>query len=292
MSDNVRESSSAVQVVFDPGSEPHDPHLYDYEALADGVSNLDDIGPEQVEQYRRDGYLVVHHLLSDTQIAGACAGLSNLIACRGKTRYQLMFERSVRDRIDQLTDAQREEAIRKVFQFHGADERLDAISGDPKLLSVIDRLGVTEPKLFQSMALLKGPGGREKPWHQDHAYFDTPLENRVVGVWIALDRATPENGCMMIIPGRQHEPFLHWKRRDWQICDTDIQQVRDRRLAVQLEPGGALLFDSLLPHGTPTNQSAQRRRALQFHYAPGDAGTLTTQQRLAIFGSEGKNVTC
>ncbi|MFW6213947.1 MAG: phytanoyl-CoA dioxygenase family protein [Spirochaetota bacterium] len=40
------------------------------------------------------------------------------------------------------------------------------------------------------MALVKPPGGREKPWHQDHACFDLPLDSTIVGVWIALGHAT------------------------------------------------------------------------------------------------------
>ena len=55
------------------------------------------------------------------------------------------------------------------------------------------------------MALLKPPRGREKPWHQDHAYFNLPLDTPIVGVWIALDEATPENGCMHVIPGSHRE---------------------------------------------------------------------------------------
>ena len=31
---------------------------------------------------------------------------------------------------------------------------------------------VAELEIFQSLALLKPPGGREKPWHQDNAYFN------------------------------------------------------------------------------------------------------------------------
>ncbi|MCC6682351.1 MAG: hypothetical protein IT445_15735 [Phycisphaeraceae bacterium] len=41
-----------------------------------------------------------------------------------------------------------------------------------------------------------------------------------------------------------------------------------------------------------TNQSPQHRCAFQFHVAPADVGELTTRQCLAIFGSEGKMVTC
>ena len=84
--------------------------------------------------------------------------------------------------------------------------------------------------------------------------------------------------------------MVHFQRRDWQICDTHV----DTRgaLAVPLEPGGCLLFSSFMHHGTPTNTGSERRRALQFHYAPAGAARISTKQRTAVFGSEGKSVTC
>ena len=59
-----------------------------------------------------------------------------------------------------------------------------------------------------------------------------------------------------------------------------------------MKPGGLLLFDGLLPHGTPHNSSAHRRRALQFHYAPDGITKTTVEDRMRHFGSEGKNVSC
>lgn len=154
------------------------------------------------------------------------------------------------------------------------------------------RLVGDTPELFQDQALLKPPLiGREKPWHQDNAYFNVPPETAVVGVWIALDEATPENGCMYVIPGSHRAgPVIHFKRRDWQICDTDV--AADAAWTVPLEPGGCLIFHGLLHHGTPPSRSPQRRRALQFHYKPAGATQIAAEQRLAIFGSEGKDVTC
>jgi phytanoyl-CoA hydroxylase len=53
-----------------------------------------------------------------------------------------------------------------------------------------------------------------------------------------------------------------------------------------------LLFHSMLQHGTPANTSTLRRRALQFVYVPASAGRITPAERLAVFGSEGKDVEC
>jgi phytanoyl-CoA hydroxylase len=111
-------------------------------------------------------------------------------------------------------------------------------------------------------------------------------------VWIALDEATIENGCMQFMPGQHKEgPRIHFQRRDWQICDTEM--LGQRSMSAPLKPGGLLLFSGLLPHGTPHNSSGKRRRALQYHYAPVDVQPLENQEeRLKHFGSEGKDVSC
>ncbi|HEX6971123.1 MAG TPA: phytanoyl-CoA dioxygenase family protein, partial [Limnochordia bacterium] len=109
--------------------------------------------------------------------------------------------------------------------------------------------------------------------------------------WIALDPATAENGCMHVIPGSHRDgPVVHFQRRDWQICDRDVAVGRDT--FVELAPGGCLIFDGMIHHGTPPNRSPLRRRALQFHYKPASVQWTSREERLAIFGSEGKDVTC
>jgi phytanoyl-CoA hydroxylase len=204
-----------------------------------------------------------------------------------------MYEKAAVDLdLEHLSPDEKQDYVRKFMWFVNYDARLKALSEHPRLLAVLTRLMGEPPALFQDMALLKPPHiGREKPWHQDHAYFNYPLETVIVGVWIALDEATTENGCMMVVPGSHRRgPVVHFKRRDWQICDTHV----DNRgaLAAPLQPGGCLLFHSLIHHGTPTNNSPQRRRAVQYHYRPQSLEPAAQEQRLAIFGSEGKDVTC
>jgi phytanoyl-CoA hydroxylase len=169
------------------------------------------------------------------------------------------------------------------------------MSYHPKLLAAVARLlntaATATPILFQDQALLKPPRlGREKPWHQDKAYFNLDKHEPVVGVWVALDEATPENGCMHLMPELGREPIVHFQRRDWQVCDTLVQGKPC--IAAPLKPGGLLFFDGLLVHGTPHNNSSQRRRALQFHYHRQVFPKVSNAARLAVFGEEGKTVTC
>ena len=267
--------------------------LYRFAGVADGISGFAAAGAAAVAHFRRHGYLVIHRAFTEQEVARALDEMLELLARPQAAFSGVQFEHSApQEKLEEMAPELRQDYVRKFFNFVEFAPYMKALSEHRELLDLVSRVLGAAPALFQDMALLKPPRiGREKPWHQDHAYFDLPLDTPVVGVWIALDRATTDNGCMTIIPGSHRRgPVVHFQRRDWQICDTHV----DNRgaLAVPLEPGGCLLFSSLMHHGTPTNTAAQRRRALQFHYAPAGASRISREQRMAVFGAEGKSVTC
>lgn len=285
-------STAKESLAFDPGAEEHAPELYLHDAIAEKVDSFDAVTDEHLAFYRQEGYLAVENAFSPEEVTSALDGLIHLIMGGNPEFAGVSFEAKAKEILPTLGPEARQDAVRKLMYFVDYDERLKAVSHSPKLLALVERLIGERPTMFQDMALLKPPRmGREKPWHQDHAYFDFPIGTRVVGAWIALDEATLDNGCMRVQPRKHLEgPQIHFKRRDWQICDTEV--MGKRCVAAPLKPGGLLLFDGLLPHGTPANRSPSRRRALQFHYAPESVQKWSTEERLAHFGSEGKDVTC
>ncbi len=268
--------------------------LYEYSlVIQEGVQGLDAVTDDHINQFREQGYLVIHDAFDAVEVESALAGLVDLIAGKYADFKGIMFESKARDRLDSLLPEERQDYVRKIAWFVEYEPRLKALSHHPRLLNVLARIIGEEPGLFQDMGLIKPPLiGREKPWHQDFAYFNLPMGTQVVGVWVALDEALIENGCMHVIPGSHREgPVVHFQRRDWQICDTDVQVARS--VAIPLKPGGILLFDGLLHHGTPPSQSTRRRRAVQYHYKPASVAQFgDSTERLKIFGPEGKDVYC
>ncbi len=277
---------------FDEGSCAHDPGLYRPGEECRSVARLADIGAGDISFFHENGCLAVRQAFSPGEVEGALAGIASLIMGEIPGFPHVVFEAAVRDRLASMNLAQRMDAVRKLHRFADVEPRLGALARDPRLLKVVSSLmagGALE--MIQDMALLKPPSlGREKPWHQDHAFFDYPLGTPIVGVWIALDEATVANGCMQLLPGLHRDPIIHFKRRDWQICDAFV--LGRRSVAAPLKPGGLLFFNGLIPHGTPHNHSGARRRALQYHYIPKGCTKTTTEERLMVFGSEGKDVTC
>lgn len=268
------------------------PDLYRAQQAASGVSGFAAVDDQQIALFHEQGYLIVHDAFTGVEVADALDGVLDLIGGTYPAYHGVQYEKNTRELVAGLPAEQRQDVVRKLFKMVEYEQRITALAQHPQMIALITRLAGDTPVLFQDQALLKPPLiGREKPWHQDNAYFNVPPETAVVGVWIALDEATPENGCMYVIPGSHHEgPVIHFKRRDWQICDTDV--AADNAWTVPLKPGGCLIFHGLLHHGTPPTRSSQRRRALQFHYKPASATQIEAEQRLAIFGSEGKDVTC
>jgi len=263
--------------------------LYSDDRPAETVADLAAIDDAAVARFHRDGFLAVERGLAGTGVEAALAGLARVVGDPGAVSVQ--FESWADPDADDLDE--RLDGVRRLMRFVGVDRRIDAVAEDPGVLAAVRRvLGTDEVRMIQDMALLKPPGGgREKPWHQDKAFFNLDLTVPVVGVWIALDEATPDNGCMHVARGSHRDgPMPHFDRRDWQLCDTDVRRADD--VVVPLPPGGLVIFDGYLHHGTPANRTTTRRRALQFHYAPADIADITTEERLEVFGLEGRGAEC
>lgn len=272
---------------------PHPAELYVADRVAERIPVVEAKGEAARIHYAEHGWLAVRNVLGPTEVAEAFAATDDLIRGRVPGFKGVMYERAVRGRLASMTAEERYDAVRKLFRFAEHEPRLARLAWQEGMVAICrNLLGGKELTLFQDMALLKPPLiGREKPWHQDHAFFNLHIDTRFVGVWIALDPATLGNGCMHVLDrGHREGPRTHFKRRDIQICDADV--LGRTAVAFPLEPGDALFFDGLLPHGTPANQSRDRRRALQFHYAPADAVEVASGARLALFGAEGKDATC
>ena len=285
---------AAPERQFDDGLSDDFPQgLYDPTGIVTGVDGFDAVTDAHVAQFHEQGYLIVENAFRAQEVQIALDGLFHLLSGAVEEFNGVQYERaSAGVAVEDMPVEEKQDYVRKFMSFVDYDERLNEFAHHPLLLALVERLIGEAPVLFQSMALLKPPRlGRDKPWHQDAAYFQIELDAKVVGCWIALDEATIENGCMVIAPGSHLKgPVVHFRRRDWQICDTDVDN--SGAVAVPLKPGGLLIFQSLLHHGTPPNDSGLRRRALQFHYRPQSAPLTSQEERLAIFGGEGLGAEC
>ncbi|MGW5366576.1 phytanoyl-CoA dioxygenase family protein [Actinopolymorpha pittospori] len=126
--------------------------------------------------------------------------------------------------------------------------------------------------------------GAETPWHQDEAYWDPAYTYCSLSIWIPLQEATLENGCMQFIPGSHRGEVLPHQQigNDTRVHGLEVVPgVVDVSTAVAcpLPPGGATIHDSRTVHYTAANTSNDYRRA----YIIGGSAARTPAENPAVY---------
>lgn len=89
---------------------------------------------------------------------------------------------------------------------HSKDPVFAKYSQSAKVAALTRVLGYVDPVLPQSMYIFKqANGGDEVTSHQDACFLHTEPRLTCLGLWLALQDATIENGCIWARPGSQKE---------------------------------------------------------------------------------------
>lgn len=109
------------------------------------------------------------------------------------------------------------------------------------------------------------------PWHQDYPYWEG---SHKFSVWIALDDATPENGCLRIVPGSHLKGAINHggdasdgmgfgnRLENHYINESEVVDLHASK-------GDAIIFHDLLFHSSYSNASGKDRWALISTYKDG-----------------------
>ncbi len=141
------------------------------------------------------------------------------------------------------------------------------------LLDIAESLIGGNIQIFQDQALYKpANNGGPIPWHQDNAYWRCQPAD-LVSIWIALDDADEENGCMNVIPGSHVSGVVEHSRAKTGDGNTSAilmtSQVDDSKaVSIPLAAGHAMVHHCLMFHTTLPNNSNRDRRAMVIHYMP------------------------
>lgn len=209
----------------------------------------DSLSIEEVSFYREHGYLLPHRPVF------------------GPDRFSALIEifgEHLADRGETLSD--------ELDTPHFRDPRLlDFLLAD-EVLDVIEPLIGPDIALWSSHFISKEPyTGKPTPWHEDSAYWQGRLSayDRIVTVWLALDRSNRENGCVRVIPGTHRNGFSEYEATGRErVFATRIKGEIDEAQAVdfELEPGACSLHDGRIIHGARANASPHRRAGYTMRY--------------------------
>src|ERR1041385_5140542 len=119
---------------------------------------------------------------------------------------------------------------------------------------------------YHSKMIMKDAGvGGAWAWHQDYGYWyqNGVLFPLLTSAFIAVDRATRENGCMQVIPHSHDLGRIHHVLTGDQ-AGADAERVTEilKRMPlayIEMEPGDTLFFHPNLLHRSDRNRSENSR---------------------------------
>ena len=159
---------------------------------------------------------------------------------------------------------------------HFRDKRLLDIVLSDDVVDLIEPVVGPDIGLWSTHFIAKPPKvGKATPWHEDSSYWNGRVSTMagIVTIWLALDRATKENGCMAVIPGTHDNGFSHYKPVDasQNIFSTEIvaEEIDESKAVyLELDPNHCSLHEGRIIHGAKANTSDSRRAGYTIRFFP------------------------
>jgi len=215
----------------------------------------------EIENYRRDGYVVVRGVLARGEVEALHREAAHLWrdADEDPDRLGVFWRKHetrgrVADRLDPVS------TISELFAAVARDPRLTSLAAD-----VLGAAGT----FFKDKLIMKPPGAFGYALHHDYAYWADlgPSADELTTLFLALDPSDATSGGIELFPGL-HLRSLPPHPDD--PLDVDPTAVAGERSVIpMLAAGDALLFHPLVPHRSAPNRSDRPRRVYIVTYMHG-----------------------
>jgi ectoine hydroxylase-related dioxygenase (phytanoyl-CoA dioxygenase family) len=222
--------------------------------------------PDLAAAFARDGYVIVEEFLDEAALAATRA--EALAICRG--------QRGDIDGVLPSVAGESDGDVLRRYQCihfpHKISSQMLDIARSEASVDVLTQVIGPNVKLMQSMLFIKSEGKPGQAWHQDE-YFIPTRDRSLAAIWIALDDATIENGCLWVIPG-SHRAGVLYPDREHDSIDFDCSResygfsyAESDAVPVEIPAGAAVVFNGYLLHKSRPNTGRRgMRRALVNHY--------------------------
>lgn len=214
-----------------------------------------EIGPAEIETYRREGFLPIGEILDADERAELLATERRL---RPRDRYGSSSGLVVIDQLEHVSAA--------VRRFCCDGQQLDAAEAllGPDLALTHNQFIVKLPDAAS--------GSSDIPLHQDDGYgtLDPPDD---ITVWVALTDTTSENGCLHIAPRSHLGGIVEHKVSASNPALREAETVDT--VPLELAAGEAVAFTGMTLHGSGENRTSAERVALFVRYCVPHARMMT-----------------
>lgn len=228
---------------------------------------------EQLEQFDRDGFVIVDGLIDDDTVARLRERFEPLFAGQFTTGIKP-------DEVNWLAGRDPEDRTRQICNGWKADEVIAAQVLSPQSGRLAAELmGWDGVRLGQDNCIWKPPGTKSLGMHQDGSYLDYLVPPEMITCWITLDETSAAAGTITYAAGSHRWPRSPENRgefhapADWLApVHRGVPDGEELRLVpIEVKAGGAAFHHHLTFHGSGPNTGGVHRRSVISHFIRPDA---------------------
>jgi phytanoyl-CoA hydroxylase len=225
--------------------------------------------PEQLRQLHEEGYFVLENVFTRAEMDA----LAGHIEAYQRRHEEALIAKGGAEGISRAGE------ISFTAFLAEADDNIRAFVLRPEFVAITTQLLGPDVDLYWNQSVFKQPEGtKDFPWHQDDGY--TPVEpSPYLTLWLALNDATVENGCISVLPGSYKRGLLpHTPSPIGLVCYSN--DAPDQGVRVPLTAGSMAVFWSLTCHKSGPNISKGTRKAYIIQYSHAGLKNLRTGEVL------------
>lgn len=222
---------------------------------------------EQIAFYHREGYLVLEAITTPDEVAWLREIYDRLFAERAGREEGNQFDLAGAD------EEGKEATLPQILSPSKYAPELKNGLYRVNALAIARQLLGSDAQAHGDHAIFKPARyGAETPWHQDEAYWNPMMEYNAFSLWMPLQEATAENGCMWFVPGSHRMEILphHCINNDPRIHGLEVDAVPEadtsRAVACPIPAGGCTIHHNRTLHYAGANRSEIPRRAYILGY--------------------------
>ncbi|MBA3708512.1 MAG: phytanoyl-CoA dioxygenase family protein [Planctomycetes bacterium] len=235
-------------------------------------------GTSHASAFARDGYVIVEDLFTRAEMEQAKRECQRVLAAKGHASDGNNADRT----------KNQDNGVNVGLAGHS--DVIRSLHGDARIVDILADIIGPNIEFWSDKAVYKSAVvDYGSPWHQDWPYWRGAHK---YSVWMALDDATPENGCLKLVPGTHASLLTHgWNDAEgigfWnRMRPEDVDE--GKAVVASIRAGSVIVFHDLALHSSFPNTSGKDRWCIISTYRDGSADDYEYGFAKANFMARGK----
>ena len=226
---------------------------------------------DQIQSYRANGFIIIENFLSPEELEHWRKAVDTAVEERAGIKIPgKNIKTGEADGINEDSDY-----FAKVFDqllnLWQTNETVKEMMIDQRIGKMAAQLsGANGIRIWHDQALIKRPWANPTAWHLDTPFWSFS-DRRAISIWVALDDATLENGCLFFIPGSHNitgfDKITIGRNMDG-VFDKYPRLRNSKPVAAPMKAGSCSFHNGLTVHGANANMTSGSRRAMTCAYMP------------------------